>query len=420
MDDLRFIMKKVVAMTLKLRHLAAMLLGSFGLAVAAAPAAAQTLSYTLPGTGQDRCFGATVQIACPPPGAPFAGADGAPPLRPMAYHANGDGTVTDLITGLTWAETPSAPVTLEEAERLATDSRLGGHGDWPVPSIRELYSLMDFRGGFTGDPATSRPYINTSVFRFAYGGGVGLGDASAGRRSIDAQEWTATRYQGRTVGGSETVFGVNFADGRIKGYPLMDPANRMRTPNRLAVRLVRGPPYGINDFRATAETVLDAATGLEWQRADDGVARSWQAGLSHCAALRLGGHADWRLPDAKELHSIVDYGRIPAIDPVFRLVDPTAYVWASTTHLESPPPEGQPRPFTVVGELAVYFAFGAALGRMEVPPGSGTWRWVDAHGAGAQRSDPKTAQPGKWPQGFGPQGDDIRGHNHVRCVRRAV
>jgi hypothetical protein len=56
---------------------------------------------------------------------------------------------------------------------------------------------------------------------------------------------------------------------------------------------------------------------------------------------------------------------------------------------------------------------------MEVPPGSGAWRWVDAHGAGALRSDPKTAQPGDWPQGFGPQGDDIRGHNHVRCVRRA-
>jgi hypothetical protein len=387
--------------------------------IAIGTAAAQAPTYRIPGTGQDRCFGATGQIACPEHGAPFAGADGAPPLRPMAYRANGDGTVTDLVTGLTWAEAPTAPITFEDAARLAAESRLGGHGDWRVPSIRELYSLMDFRGGFTGNPATSRPYMNTLVFRFAYGGGTGLGEASAGRRPIDVQEWTATRYLGRTVGGSETIFGVNFADGRIKGYPLMDPANRMRTPNRLAVRLVRGPAYGANDFRATTEMVLDAATGLEWQRADDGIARSWDAALAHCAALRLGGHADWRLPDAKELHSIVDYGRIPAIDPVFRLADPAAYVWTSTTHLENPPPEGRPRPFTAIGELAVYFAFGPALGRMEVPPGSGTWRWIDAHGAGAQRSDPKTARPGEWPQGFGPQGDDIRGHNHVRCVRRA-
>ena len=393
---------------------------ALGLAAApAAPASAEPPSYRIPGTGQDRCFGATGAIACPPPGAPFAGADGALPRRRIAYRAHGDGTVTDLVTGLTWAAAASAPVAFEDAARLAAESRLGGHADWRVPTIRELYSLMDFRGGFTGDPATSRPYIDTTVFRFAYAAGSGLGDAAGGRRPIDVQEWTATRYVGRTVGGSETVFGVNFADGRIKGYPLMDPANRMRTPNRLGVRLVRGPAYGANDFRPTAETVLDAATGLEWQRADDGVARSWGAALAHCAALRLGGHADWRLPDAKELHSIVEYGRIPAIDPVFALADPASYVWTSTTHLESPPPAGRPRPFAAVGELAVYFAFGPALGRMQVPPGSGAWRWVDAHGAGAQRSDPKTAEPGAWPQGFGPQGDDIRGHNHVRCVRSA-
>lgn len=388
------------------------------LALAATPLAAQTPSYPIPGTGQDRCFGAVGEIACPAAGAPYAGGDGASPRRPIAYRANGDGTVTDLITGLTWAEAPSAPVSFAEAARLAAESRLGGHADWRVPTIRELYSLMDFRGGFTGDPATSRPYLDTDAFRFAYAAGTGLGDAAQGRRPIDVQEWSATRYVGRTVGGAETVFGVNFADGRIKGYPLMDPANRLRTPHRLAVRLVRGPAYGGNDFRPTAETVLDAATGLEWQRADDGVARSWEAALAYCAASRIGGHADWRLPDAKELHSIIDYRRIPAIDPVFGLADRAAYVWTSTTHRESPPP-GQPRPFSAVGELAVYFAFGPALGRMEVPPGSGTWRWVDAHGAGAQRSDPKTAEPGGWPAGFGPQGDDIRGHNHVRCVRNA-
>ncbi|MCA3376248.1 MAG: DUF1566 domain-containing protein, partial [Roseomonas sp.] len=111
------------------------------LGVAIGTAAAQALPYNIPGTGQDRCFGAAGQIACPEPGAPFAGADGAPPLRPMAYRAHGDGTVTDLVTGLTWAEAPSAPITFEEAARLAAGSRLGGHGDWRVPTIRELYSL---------------------------------------------------------------------------------------------------------------------------------------------------------------------------------------------------------------------------------------------------------------------------------------
>jgi len=42
------------------------------------------------------------------------------------------------------------------------------------------------------------------------------------------------------------------------------------------------------------------------------------------------------------------------------------------------------------------------------------------HGAGAQRSDPKTGDPGRFPEGRGPQGDDIRIVDYVRCVQRAL
>jgi len=44
-------------------------------------------------------------------------------------------------------------------------------------------------------------------------------------------------------------------------------------------------------------------------------------------------------------------------------------------------------------------------------------RWMDVHGAGAQRSDPKQRDPANFPFGRGPQGDSIRIYNHVRCVR---
>ena len=43
--------------------------------------------------------------------------------------------------------------------------------------------------------------------------------------------------------------------------------------------------------------------------------------------------------------------------------------------------------------------------------------WIDVHGAGAQRSDPKTGDPANYPTGFGPQGDAIRIYNYVRLVR---
>jgi len=45
--------------------------------------------------------------------------------------------------------------------------------------------------------------------------------------------------------------------------------------------------------------------------------------------------------------------------------------------------------------------------------------WLDVHGAGAQRSDPKIGNPADYPQGHGPQGDAIRIYNYVRLVRDA-
>ncbi len=376
-------------------------------------------AYPIVGTAQDRCYSETGEvIACPAPGAFLSGEDAQHPGRKPAYRDLGDGTVSDLVTGLVWARAPSAPMAFADLEAFAHASRLGGHDDWRVPTIRELYSLIDYRGGYAGDPGASRPYIDTSVFAFAYAAGSGLGDAAHGRRPIDVQEWSATRYAGQTMGRDETVFGVNFADGRIKGYPVMDPASRMQTPHRLAVRLVRGPAYGRNDFHPDAETVTDRASGLIWQRRETAGALSWARALAYCEGLSLGGHRNWRLPHAKELHSIVDYSRIPAIHPVFALSGRDVYLWSSTTHLEGPPPEAERnRAFSRTGELAVYAAIGPAMGYMEVPPGSGRRQWMDVHGAGSMRSDPKTARPGAFPSGFGPQGDDIRGDNHVLCVR---
>jgi len=48
---------------------------------------------------------------------------------------------------------------------------------------------------------------------------------------------------------------------------------------------------------------------------------------------------------------------------------------------------------------------------------AGEYHYVDVHGAGAQRSDPKAGDPAMFPHGRGPQGDVIRIYNYVRLVR---
>ncbi|MCP4697529.1 MAG: DUF1566 domain-containing protein [Gammaproteobacteria bacterium] len=62
-------------------------------------------------------------------------------------------------------------------------------------------------------------------------------------------------------------------------------------------------------------TVTDSVTSLVWQQSDDGTAKIWKDALAYCEGLGLAGNVDWRLPDIRELGSIVnDWRYEPAID----------------------------------------------------------------------------------------------------------
>ena len=113
----------------------------------------EKLSYPIVGTNMKRFFGPRGEIPRPEPGEPFYGQDAQYPRLEPAYQDNGDGTVSDLNTGLMWQKTTDAkPDSLEgritwyEGEDYAARLRLGGHDDWRVPSIKELISLVDANG----------------------------------------------------------------------------------------------------------------------------------------------------------------------------------------------------------------------------------------------------------------------------------
>lgn len=361
-------------------------------------------SYPIVDTGQRSFYDDQDVVAAPGVGEAFYGQDADYHGAQPAYQQNGDGTVSDLNTGLMWQASPDLDnkVTFAGAVVAAHTFNLAGYDDWRLPTIKELYSLIQF----TGSSHTLTPYIDTAYFDFRFG------DESSGERVIDGQYWSSTEYVGLTMGGDATVFGVNFADGRIKGYPRDVGPGGM--PNTQFVRYVRGnPDYGINSFVDNGDgTIEDMATGLTWQGTDSGSTLDWQGALAYCENLDLAGAGDWRLPNAKELQSIVDYGRAPdalnparvgpAINPVFEVTETESYYWTGTTLLEAPPMLG-------TGTHAVYIAFGQAWGNMG--------GWTNVHGAGAQRSDPKSGYPAEWADGMGPQGDEIRIYNYARCVR---
>lgn len=378
------------------------------------PPEAADSGYPVVDTGQISCYDdqGGYTIAHPASGQAFHGQDGQYAGLQPYYIDNGDGTITDVKTGLMWQQTPDLEnkSTWTNAVTNAVNQTTGGHTDWRLPTIKELYSLIDFTGSTGTNEATANPYIDTGYFDFVYG------DTNT-ERYIDAQYWSATEYVHHTMDGDETVFGVNFADGRIKGYPKVKVSDG--TENESFVRYVRGnAQYGINDFVDNGNgTVTDYATGLMWQQGDSATTQNWEQALAYAEGLELAGYRDWRLPNAKELQSIVDYTRSPmttgtaAIDTNFFNVTATeSFYWTSTTH--------QDGTLASLGNYAVYLCFGRALGYMEQSPvGSGIHTLLDVHGAGAQRSDPKDGNPADYPLGHGPQGDVIRIFNYVRCVR---
>ncbi|MCI5209283.1 MAG: DUF1566 domain-containing protein, partial [Candidatus Electrothrix sp. ATG2] len=98
-------------------------------------------------------------------------------------------------------------------------------------------------------------------------------------------------------------------------------------------------PYTDND-----DTVHDQSTGLSWQRqtADinqDGYISAdlyptgdmveWEQALSYCANLSFAGKTDWRLPNIRELKSIIDHSMIgPAMNAIFQ---GEGGYWSATT-----------------------------------------------------------------------------------------
>jgi len=265
-------------------------------------------------TGQVKCYDNSKEILYPKPGQPFYGQDAQNEGNAPSYRNNGDGTVTDLNTGLIWSKAvDKKKVSLTEAKKNAQRMVLGGYSDWRVPNIKELYSLIDFRGytGFSregfnsGVPNNAIPFINTDYFDFEYG------DMNAGERYIDAQWLSSTKYVSTTMGGMVTLFGVNFADGRIKGYGYKRPGSYVDRKKFFA-RYVKGNAYGENDFVDNGDgTVTDRATRLMWMQKDSGKAMNWQEALEYAQKLVYAGDDDWRLPNAKELQYIVDYSRSP-------------------------------------------------------------------------------------------------------------
>lgn len=370
---------------------------------------------SLPDTGQSRVFddkGDLVENISS--SSAYYGADATFKGKALSYRDNKDGTVTDLNTGLTWQQEPDyTRMTFDEAKEYSENLKLGDYDDWRVPTIKELYSLANFDGELI-PRGNSQPYIDTDYFDFQYDHLLFAG-----------QYWSSTVYNKGGVqnyeehGSIQGAFGFNFADGHIKSYETgywFDGSTISRADNIMLpgcyVRAVRGSTtlYDMQYTDNGDKTVTDNSTSLMWAQNDSGEGMDWVEALKYANESKLAGYSDWRLPNSKELQSLVDYEKteFPAIDTNYFNMTATgfdsqedvAYFWTSTTQGD-------------FKHTACYVSFGQAWSKKD----SHATEYYDWHGAGAQRSDPKTGVPGDYELASDMASDFISIDNYVRLVR---
>jgi hypothetical protein len=229
----------------------------------------------------------------------------------MSYTVSPDGlTVTDNVTGLTWQRCSAGlsgancsvgaavSQTWTNATTFCDGLDLADRTDWRLPSEYDLQGIVHY--------GRYEPSIDTAAFP---------GENSYPYWSSS----TCAHFTGK-------AWGVHFADGEIYDYG--------KTGSNY-VRCVRGESIARSFTDNLDGTVTDNATGLMWQQVDDNVLRNWEASLAYCEALDLGGHMDWRLPDVKELRSLVDNTRYnPTIDTALFSGTKAYYYWSSSTGAE--------------------------------------------------------------------------------------
>ena len=364
-------------------------------------AAAYAGCYPIVGTSQTGIWDATGNSITPILGEAFYGQDAQFTHTTPNYTLSSDGkTVKDEVTGLTWQKTYDSGTYYWASIQTVVDNlnnqNYGGFNDWRVPTIQELYSLWDASVGW--------PYIDTDYFDIIYSNEQELSHAIF---------WSSDKYTGvmgnisanGETPGAELAFGVNFGTGHIKSYSI-------KVGPKHQVRCVRGNlSYGVNLFQNNNDgTISDLATGLMWQQNDNGSGIDWEDALAYAQTQNNAnylGHNDWRLPNAKELQSLVDYKRSPYATNTANVGPAINTLFSCTSILNDGGKADYPYYWTSTSAMSMangsypsawYVAFGQA------EDGNGE----NLHGAGAVRFDSKTVGTGI---------GEERVLNYVRLVR---
>jgi hypothetical protein len=257
---------------------------------------AQSITKTinlLPDTGQNLSYTTTF------------GEDNDYTINSPSYTDNGDGTITDIITGLMWQKTDGGEMTIENASNYCDNLTLANYTNWRLPSPMEAFSILNLQN--------ANPAINTTYFP-----------------NTTAEYWWTNTFQA----GDNTKVWVTNAGGGIGNHPKSETISAGGT-KKFHVRAVRdvNATLQINHFTDNGDgTITDNMTQLVWQKTPSGTAMSWEQALNFAESLSLANSTDWRLPNIKELQSLNDESITnPSLNTIYFPTIGIKNYWSSTT-----------------------------------------------------------------------------------------
>ena len=130
---------------------------------------------------------------------------------------------------------------------------------------------------------------------------------------------------------STNAFPAKCAGGQISGYTPI-PGEDLYSNMQYGVEWETNTRFAVD---LTGSNVFDTLTGLMWTKnANIGGTKTWVNAIDFCTNLVYGGYSDWRLPNVRELKSLVDLSKyspaLPSGHP-FSAVQSGNY-WSSSTY----------------------------------------------------------------------------------------
>ncbi|MBN1766883.1 MAG: DUF1566 domain-containing protein [Prolixibacteraceae bacterium] len=284
--------------------------------------------FKFPDTGIYRCFDEAGKIIYPDNDHFLAQQDGKNALHPLSFsfltNNNNEAAkktekcVKDNNTGLIWEIKSTKESDINYAENKYTQheaandyidnlnkEKHGGFDDWRLPNKDELRSIIDY--------GRMNPAINTEYFQNIK---IGL-------------YWCANTYQMQDCMG----WGI------FTGFGSATAVSKQAKQYAIAVRGGYNSEFGkCNNSRFEDNgdgTVSDKTTGLMWQKGDN-PRMNWFEALKFCQNFELAGYSDWRLPNIKELNTILNLNRTDGwwyykdFFPVDNLVPPLLHYFSSS------------------------------------------------------------------------------------------